>query len=437
MSVEIEKSVKELKTFLIPVIVTMKGALFSFAKRSFVYTYYLFCMLHSNEAKPLQPQKNENVLHMRASNSPVLENTLHSQSEKELRILNSQLGNKATNLKRLSISVAKGFLDYVKEGKEGKEAKQETRENQGMLEKEIMEGKEEKEEKDEKEVISSNDSLKYQQIEKQVDHNSDTDESLEIISKKYPLYSSSNQPIIQEKPKSEETSIPPRQDKVENSPLEVSKIQKEGEKLESKEDKQDSPQQGKENEREGKENTQKEEGNSSQQEDTQQKNLEENDQEKEMFLRHMKHSFKFHESIKKYSDQLFMAQLIQESKLEELKQMIEKEKVNLEEADIEGNYPIHLAVDAGSYEIVSYLVSQKKVNINCKDKNGCTPLDLAEKKEDYGLLGLLRIKGGKSGKVNDDLFNSIRLFQATTEGNLEKVKEILNEGKFFFFTFLV
>ena len=51
----------------------------------------------------------------------------------------------------------------------------------------------------------------------------------------------------------------------------------------------------------------------------------------------------------------------------------EKYKQNIEERDINGSTPLHLACEKGNEEIIIFLLSLG-CNINCKDKFGRTPL---------------------------------------------------------------
>jgi ankyrin repeat protein len=71
---------------------------------------------------------------------------------------------------------------------------------------------------------------------------------------------------------------------------------------------------------------------------------------------------------------------------------------NINQGDYDSRTALHLAVCANKLEVIPYLTSLPSVDINPVDRLGNTPLDDAERENFPDIVGVLRVRGGKSGR---------------------------------------
>jgi ankyrin repeat protein len=85
-----------------------------------------------------------------------------------------------------------------------------------------------------------------------------------------------------------------------------------------------------------------------------------------------------------------------EGKFDDVKRLVEKEKVSASSADYDRRSALHLAVAEGHVEVVKYLVS-KGADVNAIDRFEGTPLDGAITGNSLAVVQFLREKGAKFG----------------------------------------
>jgi len=93
-----------------------------------------------------------------------------------------------------------------------------------------------------------------------------------------------------------------------------------------------------------------------------------------------------------------------------------------------GQSPLHKAAQAGPKTNVELLVSNG-ANLNAKNNAGATPLDLAEQKGHTEIVELLKKHGAKESPYpNINTNQAPKLRQAVEDGNIERVKQLIEEG---------
>jgi ankyrin repeat protein len=89
----------------------------------------------------------------------------------------------------------------------------------------------------------------------------------------------------------------------------------------------------------------------------------------------------------------------------ELLNVFIENKVNINEQDINGYTPLHIASTNNNYEIANVLIENND-NLDIKTDSGKTALDIATEKNHLGIIDLLKnaaLKTGKSNPVENNL----------------------------------
>ena len=87
---------------------------------------------------------------------------------------------------------------------------------------------------------------------------------------------------------------------------------------------------------------------------------------------------------------------------------------------VDGNTPLHYAVEKGHLETVQYLIEEHNVDFECKNKKQQTPLAIAIEEEEKLIIRYLI---GKGSSFSDILFTHMK------NDNIRVVKNLLKSTK--------